>query len=320
MQPLIAPLYEGKTAHEVLSVVAGDSSRASYDIVRQYWQSQLKDDFESTWRHAVHDGVVPNTQSPPAQTNWVFSDGLSSNARTPVSEGKLELVFRPDPTIWDGRFSNSSWLQELPKPLTKLTWDNAAVLSPETARSLKLKASDVVKLTLDGQTVAAAVWLQPGQPDDSITLTLGYGRTQAGRVGNAYGYNAYLLLPAQQAWFAADATLERTGETYPLVSTHEHWSMEGRDLVRSVEFGKFAEGAEHVRHLAEEEREQPNFYKDWPYPAEVDGVPQYAWGMTIDQTAFIGCNAWHRGLSGRRTNKTPVVASSRCRTGAKCTG
>ena len=134
LQPLIAPLYEGKTAHELLSVLAGDSSRPAYDIVREYWQSQLKGDFESAWRHAVHDGVVPGHASPPVETGWVFRDRLSSAARTPADESKFELVFRPDPTIWDGRFSNSAWLQELPKPLTKLTWDNAALVSPETAQ------------------------------------------------------------------------------------------------------------------------------------------------------------------------------------------
>ena len=241
LQPLIAPLYEGKTAHELLSVLGGDSSRPPYDIVRQYWQSRWKGDFESTWRHAVHNGVVADSQSPPVETNWVFRDRLSTAARTPASDSEYELVFRGDPTIWDGRFSNSAWLQELPKPLTKLTWDNAALVSPETAQRLGVAAKDVIRLKLGARTVAAAVWLLPGQPDGSITLTFGYGRTHAGRVGNAYGYDAYQLLPAQGAWFAADATVERTGETYQLVSTHEHWSMEGRELVRTVALSKFAE-------------------------------------------------------------------------------
>ncbi len=308
LQPLIAPLYEGKTAHDVVSALAGDSSRATYDIVREYWQSRLKGDFESVWRHAVHDGIVPDTASPEAQTNWSFRDGLSSTARTPVSEGKpeqVELVFRPDPTIWDGRFSNSAWLQELPKPLTKLTWDNAALVSPETARNLKLASQDVIRLKLGERTIAAAVWLLPGQPDGSITLTLGYGRTQAGRVGNGYGYNAYTLLPADKPWFAADATVVPTGERYELVSTHEHWSMEGRDLVKSVEFGKLP----HEKHeLAEEhgkEQEQDDFYKPWPYPAQDNGIPQYAWGMSIDQTSCIGCNACI--VACQAENNTPVV-------------
>jgi MoCo/4Fe-4S cofactor protein with predicted Tat translocation signal len=308
LQPLIAPLYDGKTAHELISVVAGDSSRPAYDIVREHWQKQWKDDFESTWRHAVHNGVVPGTQAPAVETNWVFRDRLSSAARTPASDNKsktVELVFRPDPTIWDGRFSNSSWLQELPKPLTKLTWDNAALVSPETAKNLNVSAQDVIRLKLGERTVEAAVWLLPGQPDDSIALTLGYGRTHAGRVGNAYGYNAYRLLPAQKEWFASDATVERTGETYPLVSTHEHWSMEGRELVRTVAWSKFAAESTHVEHEAEEEREQPNFYPPYPYPPKVDDIPQYAWGMTIDQTSCIGCNACI--VACQAENNTPVV-------------
>ena len=181
----------------------------------------------------------------------------------------MELVFRPDPTIWDGRFANSSWLQELPKPLTKLTWDNAALVSPETARRLGLAIGDVIKITLGERTVSAAVWLLPGQADGSITLTLGYGRTHAGRVGNGYGYNAYPLLPAHRPWFAADATLQKTGETYPLVATHEHWSMEGRDLVRTVDFGKFAEESAELPSTRRRRRSgQPDFYKPWPYPAQ----------------------------------------------------
>ena len=313
LQPLIAPLYEGKTAHELLSVLGGDSSRPAYDIVRQYWQSRWKGDFESTWRHAVHNGVVPDSQSPPVETNWVFRDRLSTAARTPASDSKYELVFRGDPTIWDGRFSNSAWLQELPKPLTKLTWDNAALVSPETAQHLGVAAQDVIRLKLGARTVAAAVWLLPGQPDGSITLTFGYGRTHAGRVGNAYGYDAYQLLPAQGAWFAADATVERTGETYQLVSTHEHWSMEGRDLVRTVALSKFAEESAHVEHEAEEERDQPNFYKAYAYPAEVDGIPQYAWGMTIDQTSCIGCNACI--VACQAENNTPVVGKQQVAAG-----
>ncbi len=163
----------------------------------------------------------------------------------------------------------------------------------------------MIKLTLGKRTIAAAVWLLPGQPEGSITLTLGYGRTHAGRVGNGYGYDAYQLMPAQQAWFAADATVERTGETYSLVSTHEHWSMEGRDLVRTVEQSKFAVESAHVEHVAEEEREQPNFYPAYPYPAEVNDIPQYAWGMTIDQTCCIGCNACI--VACQAENNTPVV-------------
>ena len=176
---------------------------------------------------------------------------------------------------------------------------------PRRPKTWGSRAQDVIRLTLGKNTVTAAVWLLPGQPDDSITLTLGYGRTHAGRVGNAYGYDAYRLLPAQKEWFAADVAVERTGETYPLVTTHEHWSMEGRDLVRTVDVGKFAAESTHVEHVAEEEREQPNFYPAYPYPAEVAEIPQYAWGMTIDQTACIGCNACI--VACQAENNTPVV-------------
>ena len=124
-----------------------------------------------------------------------------------------------------------------------------------------MASQDVIRLKLGDRTVAAAVWLLPGQPDGSITLTLGYGRTHAGRVGNGYGYDAYQLLPAEKAWFAADATVERTGETYQLVATHDTGAWKARELVRTVALSKFAEESAEVEHEAEEEREQPNFYK-----------------------------------------------------------
>ncbi|HTU25638.1 MAG TPA: 4Fe-4S dicluster domain-containing protein, partial [Pirellulales bacterium] len=307
IQPLISPLYEGKTAHELLAALAGGTNRGPYDIVRAYWQTQWKGDFEKTWRRAVHDGVVADTQSPKVETNWSFRDKLSAAARTPIEEkeGTVELVFRPDPTIWDGRFANSAWLQELPKPLTKLTWDNAALVSPDTARRLGVKQQDVVRLKVGKQEIMAAVWLLPGQPEGSIGLTLGYGRTRAGRVGNGYGYDAYKLLPAGREWFVGDARIERTAETYQLVATHEHWSMEGRDLVRTVDFAKFDEESHELERKTEEENEEPSFYPSWPYPAEADGLPQYAWGMTIDQTSCIGCNACI--IACQAENNTPVV-------------
>ena len=206
----------------------------------------------------------------------------------------------------------------MPKPLTKLTWDNAALVGPETARRLKLANGDVIKIKLGERTVSAAVWLHPGQADGSIALTLGYGRTQAGHVGNGYGYNAYPLLPAHRPWFAADATLEKTSETYQLVATHEHWSMEGRELVRTVDFGKFAAESAELHEEAQKEEQQPDFFKPWPYPAQADNVPQYAWGMTIDQTACIGCNACI--VACQAENNIPVVGKYQVSRGARCTG
>ncbi|HMD48618.1 MAG TPA: TAT-variant-translocated molybdopterin oxidoreductase, partial [Bryobacteraceae bacterium] len=189
VQPLIAPLYGGKQASEVISTIAGQPGRLPYDIVRGHWQSQnTGTNFDIFWQKALHDGVVPNTalaainitpKTPPA---------------TPPKELQgLEVMFRPDPTIWDGSFSNNGWLQELPKPATKMTWDNAVWISPSLAEKANLNTQDVVELKYQGRTVTGPVWIMPGHAGDSVTVHLGFGRTHAGQVGNEVGFNAYLL-------------------------------------------------------------------------------------------------------------------------------
>ena len=165
------------------------------------------------WRKAVHDGVVTDTQSAPRTPDWKFVDQLTApvanQAEGPASKSdELEITFCPDPTIWDGRFANSGWLQELAKPLTKLTWDNAALISPKTAERLRLSNEELVELSLDGRTVRAPIWIVPGQPDNSISLSLGYGRTHSGRIGKGIGVNAYTLRPARNEWFADGVSIE----------------------------------------------------------------------------------------------------------------
>jgi hypothetical protein len=168
------------SAYELISALADKTPRKTHDIVHDYWKSQHKsDDFEEFWPKCLHDGVMPGTSFPP-QTAPVKTDFRYAAPAAP--QGGLELQFMPDPTIFDGRFANNGWLQELPKPLTKLTWDNAAFVSPATAARLGLQNEDVVKLRAGGRSVEAPVWIVPGQADNCVTVTLGYGRTRAGKV------------------------------------------------------------------------------------------------------------------------------------------
>ena len=161
MQPLIAPLYGGKSAHELLVALLGQPERSGYAIVRDYWQSQHHgEDFERFWRTALHDGLMPDTALPARATQSPSVPTLAGEQLSATPQG-LELIFRPDPTVWDGRFANNGWLQELPKPLTKLTWDNAALLSPATAERLGLRNEEVVELRYQGRTVRAPVWIMP---------------------------------------------------------------------------------------------------------------------------------------------------------------
>src|SRR5262249_55319762 len=164
-----------------------------YEIVRDYWRSQnLRPDFEKGWRKALHDGVIAGTEAKRKEVR-VKKDAqaFSSAPRNETLNQSLEASFRPDPNIWDGCFANNGWLQECPKPITKLTWDNALLISPALAQKQRLQNGDVVELTLHRRSLRAPVWITPGQAENSITLPLGFGRTRAGRIGNGVGFNAY---------------------------------------------------------------------------------------------------------------------------------
>ena len=194
-QPLIAPLYGGRTDHEVIAAIARWHCRADCltRSLREYWKTRFStQDFEKQWRQSVHDGVIPSTQADSRTPDWKFVDQSFPEkcGRLPAEAPSLEISFCPDPSIWDGRFANNGWLQELPKPITKLTWDNAALISPRTAERLRVANHEVVELSLSGRTVRAPAWIVPGQPDDSISLSFGYGRTRSGRNATGIGVNA----------------------------------------------------------------------------------------------------------------------------------
>jgi MoCo/4Fe-4S cofactor protein with predicted Tat translocation signal len=237
MQPLIAPLYGGKSAHELLAALLGHPSRTSYDIVRAYWKGQkpTQEDFEPFWRRALHDGLIAGTALPVKSVTLKLelpATNAVSPGPPPDGTQGMEIIFRPDPAVWDGRFANNGWLQELPKPLTKLTWDNAALISPATAERLGLMSEEVVDLRYRGRVVRAPVLIVPGHADDCVTVHLGYGRTRAGRVGTGVGFNAYAIRTSDAPWFGPGLEIHQTGQRYPLARTDHHYSMEGRDLVR----------------------------------------------------------------------------------------
>ncbi len=299
IQPLIAPLYGSKSFHEVLAALMGQTA-SGYEIVRKYWEGRLSD-FEHTWRKALHDGVVAGTAFTPkpvslAKGDWArLAAGLQNGAG---SQGGMEIIFRPDPSIWDGRFCNNGWLQELPKQLTKLTWDNAALVSPATAEGLGLAAEDVIELKYKDRSVRAAVWITPGQPDETVTVHLGYGRTHAGRVGSGMGFNAYALRTSDSPWFGAGLTISRTGERYPLACTQDHQSMKGRHLVRAGTLEEFKRHPHFVQAMAEDPPLDMTLYPEVKYEGR-------AWGMTIDLSSCIGCGACVTACQAE--NNIPVV-------------
>jgi MoCo/4Fe-4S cofactor protein with predicted Tat translocation signal len=284
IQPLIAPLYGSKTAHEVLAAFTDRPDRSSHDLVHARWRSVFEGsdaEFERFWRIALHNGYIRGSQ---AQVKPVALKPVSSLPDPKPETTALELVFRPDPTIFDGRFANNGWLQELPKAITKLTWDNAALISPATAERLGLANEDVVELRYAGRSVHAPVWISPGHAADSVTVHLGYGRTRTGKVGSGAGFNAYALRIGATPWCGTGLELRKTGARYPLASTQHHHSMEGRELVQAATVEEFRAHPTFARNPEHETPRDLTMYADHPYTG-------YAWGMAIDLNACIGCNA-----------------------------
>jgi molybdopterin-containing oxidoreductase family iron-sulfur binding subunit len=297
LQPLIEPLYAGRSALEVVSIFSGKPSQSGEEILREFWRGERgAGDFEHWWRTALHDGLVRGSEFP-AKAVSLRPDALAQ-LPAPAPAAALELSIRPDPNVWDGRFANNGWLQELPKPITKLTWDNAALLSPATAQRLGLASGDIAELELEGRSVRAPVWILPGHADDCLTVHLGYGRTRAGKVAAGAGFNAYRLQTSDRPWSATGAEVRRTGERHLLASTQHHHAMEGRHLVREATLEEFHRDPHFAHHGAHTPPPELTLYP----PVRYEG---YSWGMTIDLNTCIGCGACV--VACQAENNIPVV-------------
>jgi molybdopterin-containing oxidoreductase family iron-sulfur binding subunit len=268
-----------------LAALLGQPEASSYDEVRNYWSGKYENaDFEDWWNRILHDGLVEDSALP-AKQFALRADSVAQAVLSlprPSGEG-IEIIFRPDPSIYDGQHANNAWLQELPKPLTKLTWDNAAILSPATAGSMGLSNGDLVTLKLEERSVEAPIWIQPGHAADAVTVHLGYGQRRLGKVGEQIGFDAYSLRTVPSLWSGSGLQIEKTGKTYELVSTQNHDSMEGRDLVR-VEDISDTHSSDHSPHHGESDHTKTGLFPDIEYEG-------YAWGMTVDLNACTGCNA-----------------------------
>ncbi len=346
VQPLIAPLYNGKSPHEVLSVFGEGGERSGYEIVRQYWSARTglsmetatqaaaltapapataasqgpattgsgaapqlapiaaaarppASPFDREWRRWLHDGLIPNTAF--AAKTVALQPAITAQPLAQAAGPGLEVVFRPDPSVHDGRFTNNAWLQELPKSLTKLTWDNAALISPGTAGRLSLISGDVVELRQGGRSLRIPVWLSPGQAPDTVTLHLGYGRTRAGRAGNGTGFNVNVLRTVAAPDILTGVELVKTGESYELACTQDHWSLEGRNLVRVATESEFAADPQFAHKLELQPITGLTMYGEFKYEG-------YSWGMAIDQNVCTGCNACV--VACQAENNVPVVGKS----------
>lgn len=379
VQPLIEPLYDSHSAHEVIGVLSEQPDLKGYNIVRETYSgdpaqgsraqvggvgregarggqdfadtqqmqgapnSQSSQDSrgmqnstgaqgasttggagttgggasasrnetpEKAWRRILHEGIVPNTAFPQRNAAPAANFAVAQEQAISAGGNGYEVVFRPDPCVWDGRFANNGWLQELPKPLTKLTWDNAAMMSLRTARKLGVDTStgykggeenaDIVRLSYAGKQVEAPVWILPGQPDDVITLHLGYGRMLSTlRVANGAGFNANALRTSAAPYHATGVQVERTGSRMTLATTQSHYLTEDREPVRVATIEKYVKDPKHA--FASHHPEVPNDMSLYP-PFEYD---YHAWGMTIDTNSCVGCNSCV--IACQAENNIPVI-------------
>ena len=316
-QPLILPLYGGRSACQILQMLTEQPELGAYEIVKGYWSGQHKGaDFEAWWRRSVHDGVIAGSALP-TKTPVLQGAAITTRAEKKKFNGTLEVVFRPDPTVYDGRFSNNGWLQELPKPVTKLTWDNAAIMSPATASQLGVlyqtldvgmdSPAPMVELTYQGRTIKAPVWVQPGHAEGSVTLYLGYGRTRGGRAGTGMGFNPYGFRTASAIWSDVGMQVKKTSGEYRFATTqNDHIIDPRRHLVHKGDLAEYLKEPESVHEGADAPPRNLTLIPDWKYEG-------YAWGMAIDLTACMGCGACV--VACQAENNTAVVGKDQVRRG-----
>jgi len=303
VQPLIAALYDGcRTPHLLIGALAGKPVTAdTHSFVKGFWENEFKapsgkfgqlhdpdgaayPSFEKFWRRALHDGYVAGSALPAMTVTASGAAPAASAAR--AGSDAVEITFSADSTVYDGRFGNNGWLQETPKIVNKVTWDNTAIVGYRYAERLHLQPGQMLEIRANGVSVRAPVSIVNGWPDNSINLQLGYGRKRAGQVGTGIGYDAYPLRTTDSPWTLAGAEVVATRDSYRLAVTQGHFNMEGRAIVRNAPLADYIADPEFAVHEEEKPGRDVTLHENqWDYSKG------YAWGMSIDLNACIGCNA-----------------------------
>jgi molybdopterin-containing oxidoreductase family iron-sulfur binding subunit len=344
VQPMIDPLYGGKSAHHFLQALLDEPGLSPYEAVRETWKPTIIGDFETGWRKALHAGWIEGTANRNDISAWneegtkdleeVKSKGLLPagwpfDMTAPNPKDVIEIIFRPDPNVYDGRWSNVGWLQELPKPVTNLSWDNAALISGATLTKYGLEEDDIVELTVNGRKVNAPVIVVPGHPDNSVTVHLGYGRSFAGRVGSGAGFNAYLIRSSDAPFYAVGSMKKVEGK-WGLAVTKSHFQDHRPKLFggqgngnNSLEADEAISERGIIRYATlDEYKADPGFANEGPGREKTDKsntlFPNWeykdnAWGMSIDMNSCVGCNACIIGCYAE--NNIAVVGKQQVRIG-----
>ena len=308
-QPVIEPIFGGRTVAEVLALIAGSKDRKSHDIVKNYWTAQWPAaDRDKTWRKALNDGVIPGK---PAEELKLAADAKKIAAALQAEPGParaagVEVGFVPSASAWDGRFANNAWMQEAPDPITKLVWGNAALISPATAREKGLRDGDMVAFERGGMKLEAAILTQAGHADNAVTISLGYGRARCGRVGKDVGFNANLIRTSDGFWYGSGFQMTKTGETFVHATTAERGEaehMSGRPIYRETTIEEYKSNPKVIEAMNEVHPEDlHSVYSERVYDQG------YQWGMSIDLGSCTGCNACV--VACQAENNIPVVGKA----------
>ncbi len=325
VQPLIEPLYSSRSAIEVVAAIGQALSTPGRELVRDYWRQYWQEhrrgeSFRQFWERSLHDGVIAGTASKPSEVK--LKDGWQRHLSKSLSEqhedraSELDLVFQPDPTVWDGSWATNAWLQELPKPLTKICWGNAAMMSPDTARRLGIAAGayahggerggyhmPLVELAVNGRTVHAPTWILPGLADQTVVVYLGNGRESPLAKGEwpwAVGFNAYPLRTTDRPWVAAGLRVSQLDGSEVIACTQCLYSMKDREPVKSYTLSQYRQKDLPAHHSEMERALEESLYEPFQYPP-----PQHKWGMIIDVSTCVGCHACV--VACQAENNIPVV-------------
>ncbi len=302
IQPQVRPLYLGRSAHEMVDLLQGSLSPDGMALVQNTWRGQMPSGapFDDFWRAALRRGVVPGTAARPVDVP--LRGDAAAQVKLPAAAPRetLTVLFRPDDGLWDGRFADNGYLQELPRWHTKLVWDNAALIAPRTAERLKLRGDDMIEIECAGRTVQMPVWILPAQAENCLTLPLGFGRRVAGNVGRGAGFDPYPLRTSDAVWHAAGVSVTPTGRRYHLVSSQHEQTMAGRDMVISAPLDQFAHDPDFLHKMDRRDPEAPtqSIYPSYDYP-------RHAWAMAVNLNSCVGCGACVVACAAE--NNTPVV-------------
>jgi MoCo/4Fe-4S cofactor protein with predicted Tat translocation signal len=323
IQPMIQPLFGGRSEIEFLAAIIYGEDKTGHELVRETWGGAISGDFDRGWNKVLHDGLLENSgfEAVTPALNGNFDTAAREAAGKASSGDGIELVFKTDPKLFDGRWANNPWLQELPDPVTKITWDNVALMSPATAERLGFRGSKfdskdepVARIEAGGSTFEIPVWILPGHADDSITVYQGYGRQSIGRVADGIGVNLYAFRTTANMLSISNVTVNNTGRLYTIAATQDHHSMEGRPLIREASIDEyrnnpnFASDMVAVPGIPEGEEHAINLFNGPQYP---EHQPQ--WGMAIDLNACTGCGVCT--IACQAENNIPVVGKREVKRG-----